>query len=167
MVRDFEDVRPYALDPETEQRLLALQSECVFIWRNSRGEPVGVVQSFFHEGGRIWMTTVETRKRVAAVRRCPHTSVCVTSLGTSLGAGKSVTYIGTTLVHPPQDRSLKEWFFPRFIAKRWGAREGEHFRRLMGALDTPHRVILEFAPKRKISHDRSKMERETGIRLQP
>ena len=161
-VSDYEDVTTWTLDLDQEQVLLGLQKECVFMWTTQAGEPVGVTHSFIEIDGRLWMTAAEERKRVAAVRRDPRTCVCVTSTGTSMGEGKTITYKGTTVVHPKEDRVIKDWFYAIFAEKRYGSRGPDYVQQMITLIDSPNRVILEFIPGKKISHDRDKMEAATA-----
>lgn len=122
--RDYEDVTICALDPERERELLRKQRECTFIWTTKRGEPIGVVMSYIEtDDGKICkisMTASEQRARIAAVRRDPRTCVVVSSAGTDMRPGKTVTYRGTTIAHPPEDRRTKDWFYPPFARKLFG-----------------------------------------------
>lgn len=158
---DYEDVRGYTLDEHGEKRLLQLQKECVFMWTTRAGEPVGVMHSFIEIDGHIWMTAAEQRKRISAVRRDPRTCVCISSTGTELGEGMTMTYKGTTTVHPKEDRAIKDWFYRVFAQKRCGQQGQAHVERMIQYMDSPNRVILEFIPGKKISHDRAKMEAAT------
>ena len=158
---DYEDVRGYTLDPQDEQKLLQLQKECVFMWTTKAGEPVGVIQSFIEIDGRLWMTSAEQRARIFAVRRDARTCVCISSTGTELGEGMTVTYKGTTIVHPKEDRKIKDWFYRVFTEKRCGDQGAAYVERMIKYMDSTNRVILEFIPGKKISHDRAKMEAAT------
>lgn len=161
-VSHYEDVTDYTLDPDDEARLLELQKECVFMWTTRAGEPVGVIQSFIAIDGHIWMTAAEQRKRIFAIRRDPRTSVCVTSTGTEIGEGKTVTYKGTTIVHPKEDRKIKDMFYRKFAEKRYGEKGQAYIEQMMAYIDSPNRIVLEFIPGKKITHDRDKMEAATA-----
>jgi hypothetical protein len=161
-VRNYEDVTSYTLDAQDEARLLQLQKECVFMWTTRAGEPVGVIQSFIEIEGHLWMTAAVQRKRISAVRRDPRTCVCITSTGTELGEGKTVTYKGTTIVHPKEDRKLKDMFYRIFAEKRYGELGEAYVEHMIQYIDSPNRVVLEFIPGKKISHDRDKMEAATA-----
>jgi hypothetical protein len=160
-VNDYEDVRDYTLDPQDEEKLLQLQKECVFMWTTRTGEPVGVVQSFIEIDGRIWMTSAEQRKRIFAVRRDPRTCICISSTGTAMGEGMTVTYKGTTTVHEKDNREVKDWFYRVFAEKRCGDQGPEYVERMIKYIDSPNRVVLEFIPGKRITHDRRKMEAAT------
>jgi general stress protein 26 len=159
---NYEDVTTYTLDLKDEQRLQQLQKECVFMWTTRAGEPVGVTQSFIEINGHIWMTAAEQRARIHAVRRDPRTCVCITSTGTEMGEGKTVTYKGTTIVHPKEDRKIKDMFYRTFAEKRYGDQGPEYVEQMIDYIDSPNRVVLEFIPGKKITHDRDKMEAATA-----
>ena len=146
---NFEDLKNCALTPEREQELLDAQRECVFSWTNKKGEAVGVIVSYFNHGGKIWMTCAESRARVAAIRRFPRASVCITSSGTRLGTGKTVTYKGNCIVH--KDREILEWFYPAFATDRRSTPEG--VQAYIEHLDSSDRVVIEFTPDWTLSFD--------------
>jgi general stress protein 26 len=152
--RTFEELFDYALDPTVEEALLAEQSECTFIWSSKDGWPLGVIMSFVHARGRFWLTASSQRGRVSAVRRDPRVTIVVTSTGTSLGHGKSVTYRARCTVH--EDAETKAWFFPALGAKRFpdDAAYREEFVR---TLDSPRRVVIEVEPSERIAIDLVKM----------
>ena len=43
---DYDDVKQYRLDPEREQELVNSAGECVFIWANKAGHPIGVITAY-------------------------------------------------------------------------------------------------------------------------
>jgi len=149
-VPDYEDVRQFTLDQERRRELLRAQNECSFVWSTREGWPVGVTMSFLWRDGRIWLTSSSQRKRVAAVRRDDRVSVIVSSAGTSLGPGKTVTIKGRCVVH--DDDATKRWFLPALAAAVFPdhERRRDSFARL---LDSPRRVVLEVVPTAEISHD--------------
>ena len=107
----FEDLKNCALTPEREKELLDAQRECVFSWTNKKGEAVGVIVSYFNHGGKIWMTCAESRARVAAIRRFPRASVCITSSGTRLVLEKqSLTRV--TALFTKTERRLTGFILP-------------------------------------------------------
>jgi hypothetical protein len=81
----------------------------------------------------------------------------VSSAGTSWGTGKTVTYKGTTVVHPYDDPELKEWVYRDYVAKLNGEGNTERIDFFVGVLAIPERVILEFTPTKKILYDGDKM----------
>ena len=96
---DYEDVSVYTLDDDDEAELLAAQRECTFMWATKDGWPVGVIMSYIFSEGRFWLTCTSHRKRVAAVRRDPRVSVCVSSGGSGIRRARTVTYKGTCAIH--------------------------------------------------------------------
>lgn len=158
---DYENVAQYTLDDPDEAALLDKQRELVFMWTTKDGDPVGVIQSYMFDKGKFWMTCAEFRKRVPAVRRDPRSCVCVTSTGTDLGPGKTVTYKGTTVVHGVDDRETKDWFYRAFSTKLWQEAGQEYIDRFVEYLDSPSRVVLEFTPGKRIAYDGAKMAAAT------
>jgi len=160
MVENYEDVTAFGLDPERERELLEKQTECVFMWVTKNCEPVGVIMSFVAASGKIWLTSAEQRKRVPAIRRNPAASVCVTSTGTKLGGGKTITYKGTTVVHKG-NRTLADWFYRALAGRLYGAMGPEFVQKFVEFLDSPARVIIEFTPTVRIGFDGDKMAAAT------
>ena len=146
---NLEDLVSCALTPEREQELLDAQRECVFSWTNKKGEAVGVIVSYLNHDGKIWMTCAEKRARVSAIRRFPRASVCITSSGTKLGTGKTVTYKGDCIVH--KDREVLDWFFYAFASDR--RKDPEGVQAYIDHLDSPGRVVIEFVPDWTLSFD--------------
>ena len=93
-IDDYERVSIYGLDLETRERLLTTQRECVFNWCTREEWPMGVIMSCLWHEDRMWLTAGAHRHRISAVRRNPKVSVVVTSTGTELGTGKTVTIKG-------------------------------------------------------------------------
>jgi general stress protein 26 len=152
-VEDYERVSVYNLEGEDREALLNGHAECTFNWSTKDGWPMGVIMSYLWAKDRIWLTAGAHRHRISAVRRDPRVSVIVTSTGTKLGGGKSITVKGRCVVH--EDRETKDWFYPAFsmhlhkdekIAKGF-----EEF------LDSPLRVVLEVIPEKWITYDGAKM----------
>ena len=162
MAKDYEDVSIYPLDPPREEELRRKQSECTFIWVNREGEPVGVIMSYLEgEDGRLWLTGAEQRARFPAVRRNPKTCVVITSKGTDMGPGKTVTYKGISIVHDKNNRKLKDWFYRPFAQKLRGAKGQAKVEQFIQFLDSPSRVVMEFIPTKKIVYDGDKMAAAT------
>lgn len=158
-IRDYEDVTVYGLDPDREAQLIAEQNECTFIWTTKDGSPMAAIMSYVEEGGKFWMTASGQRKRIPAIRRDPRVAVTITSPGTSMGPGKTVTYKGTARVL--DDAETKAWFYPRLaerLMSRWGAERVGEFARM---LDSPRRVIIEVAPTLRVGYDGDKMRQAT------
>ena len=150
MSDDYEDLTDCALSPDLEAELVDTGRECVFMWTNRAGEAFGVVMAYLPKDGRIWMTAAERRARISAIRRFPRASVCISSTGTRVGGGKTVTYKGECVVH--DDRETKDWFYPEFAHRLRPDNEAaaEVFREF---LDSPHRVVIEFVPDYTLSFD--------------
>jgi general stress protein 26 len=160
MLENYEDVTAFGLSPEREQELLERQTECVFMWSTKNAEPVGVIMSFVAASGKIWLTSAEQRKRVAAIQRNPNSSVCITSTGTKLGGGKTITYKGTSVVHKG-DRRIADWYYRALAERLYGPMGPETVQNFVRFLDSPARVILEFTPTRRISFDGDRMAAAT------
>ena len=138
------------------------QKECTFIWTNKAGEPVGVIMSYLDtDDGRLWLTGAEQRARFPAVRRDPRTCIVITSAGTDMGSGKTVTYKGTAILHDKADRKIKDWFYPAFARKLYGDRGEAKVQQFVEFLDSPARLVMEFIPNKKIVYDGDKMAAAT------
>ena len=156
-LENYEMVSVYRLDAETQEALLSTQKECVFNWCTKDEWPMGVIMSMLWHEGRVWLTAGAHRHRISAVRRNPKVSVVVTSHGTEMGRGKTVTIKGKCVIH--EDRETKEWFYPKFAAHlRETPEEVEQF---AGMLDSPMRVVLEIVPEKFITYDGAKMGAHT------
>jgi general stress protein 26 len=156
---DYERVSIYRLDPEVQERLLGLTRECVFNWCTRDEWPMGVIMSCLWHDGRMWLTAGAHRHRISAIRRNPRCSVVVTSTGSALGGGKTVTIKGRCVIH--EDVETKDWFYPAFAdhTNPDNPEGAEAFRKM---LDSPLRVILEVVPEKFISYDGVKMFRHTA-----
>lgn len=146
----YEDVTLYGLTPEREQELLDKQIECNFIWTNKDGHGLGVIMNFVAKDGSIWVTATSQRARVKALRRDPRASIVISSMGTDMGPGKTVTYKGTVKIH--EDQETKDWFYPE-MAKIISPYPAPTFEAAMEHLDTPLRVVIELIPEKKIVFD--------------
>ena len=158
-ITNYEEVSVYPLDAEMQERLLATHNECSFVWSTRDGWPVGVIMSYVWRDGRIWLTASEQRKRIAAVRRDARVCVIVTSTGSALGPGKTVTIKGRCAVH--MDAETRQWFYPALAASLIpnNPRRQAGF---VAMLDSPRRVILEVTPEQYISYDGAKMAADSG-----
>ena len=164
---NYDDVKQYRLDPEREQELVNTAGECVFIWANKSGHPIGVITAYVPVKGKIWMTATRERVRIKAVARDGRSSVVMSSKGTPMGGGKTVTYKGHTVIH--DDPDTKMWMYKLLAAGMGMAREdgNESSKNLEPAtfvkfLDTPERVVLEFTPEMSIPFDGDKMAAGTA-----
>ena len=156
MPRDYEVLADYTLDPDVERDLLASQSECTFIWNTKDGSPLGVIMSFVFADGHFWLTASAQRGRVSAVQRDPRVAIVVTSKGSEMAQGKSLTYKGTCAVR--DDEQTKRWFYAALGQKRFP--DDDAYREtFVKTLDSPRRVILEVTPGHRIGIDLAKMHR--------
>ena len=146
----YDDVSIYELTPEREKELLEKQIEATFMWANKDGHPLGVIMNYIYHDGRIWLTATSQRARIKAIRRDPRVSVTVSSMGTDMGAGKTVTYKGTVKIH--EDQATKDWFYPA-MAKLLNGYPAPSEEAALKMLDTPLRVILELVPDKAIRFD--------------
>jgi general stress protein 26 len=149
----YEEVSIYGLDDSNREKLLSTHNECTFMWSTQEGWPIGVIMSYLWAKDRFWLTAGAHRHRISAVRRDPRVSITVTSTGSALGPGKSITAKGRCVVH--EDRETKDWFYPDFSAHLYGdAAAAEDFCKF---LDSPLRVVLEVVPEKWIGYDGVKM----------
>ena len=164
---NYDDVKQYRLDPERERELVNTAGECVFCWANKSGHPLGVITAYVPVKGKIWMTATRERVRVKAIARDGRSSVVMSSKGTPMGGGKTVTYKGHTVIHEDQD--TKMWMY-NLLAQGMARRgdDGNAFTRgldpdmFVRFLDTPERVVLEFTSEMSIPFDGDKMAAGTA-----
>lgn len=152
-IQDYEAVSTYPLDPPVLEQLLVNQRELVLMWSTKDGWPIGVIMSYIWKDGRFWVTLGAHRHRVAAIRREPRVSVCVTSTGTALGGGKTATAKGRAIVH--EDRETKDWFYPAFSGHL--NPDPNAAAAFATMLDSPVRVVVEIVPEKWITYDGAKM----------
>lgn len=166
---NYDDVKRYRLDPVREQELLTTGGECTFIWANKSGHPIGVTTAYVPVDGKIWMTATRERVRIKAIARDGRSSIVITSKGTPMGGGKTVTYKGHTVIH--DDSETKSWFYGLLaggMAKEGPKDEGNAFTSgidpamFIRFLDTPERIVLEFTPEMSIPFDGDKMAEGTA-----
>ncbi len=164
---NYDDVKQYRLSPEREQELINSAGECVFIWANKAGHPLGVITAYVPVDGKIWMTAPRERVRIKAIARDGRSSCVFTSKGTHMGGGKTVTLKGHTVIH--EEDQTKQWFY-QLLAKGMSMRpdDGNEFTKNLNPdlfvkfLDTPERVVLEFTPEMSIPFDGDKMAQGTA-----
>ena len=166
---NYDDVKQYRLDPEREQELLQTGGECTFIWANKSGHPLGVTTAYVPHDGKIWMTATRERVRIKAIARDGRSAIVITSKGTPMGGGKTVTYKGHTVIHDA--REIKHWMYQLLAAGMAGHSqhdEGNQFTSgidpdmFVRFLDTPERIVLEFTPEMSIPFDGDKMAEGTA-----
>ena len=159
---NYDDVKQYRLDPAREEELLKTGGECVFCWANKSGHPIGVITAYVPAKGKIWMTATKERVRIKAIARDGRSSVVITSKGTPMGGGKTVTYKGHSVIH--DDIETKHWMY-NLLAQGMAGRgdDGNEFTKNLDPamfvkfLDTPERIVLEFTPEMSIPFDGDKM----------
>ncbi len=166
---NYDDVKQYRLDPEREQELLKTAGECTFIWANKAGHPLGVITAYVYAKGKIWMTATKERVRIKAMARDGRSSIVLTSKGTPMGGGKTVTYKGHTVVH--DDSVTKQWMYGLLAqgmeaeSRQDSANEftaGINPDMFIRFLDTPERIVLEFTSEMSIPFDGDKMAQGTA-----
>lgn len=162
MPDNYERVSIYFLDPDVQEELLSTARECVFNWSTRDGWPMGVIMSCLWRDGRLWLTAGANRHRISAVRRDPRVSVVVTSTGTHLGGGKTVTIKGRVTVH--DDRETKDWFYPAF-SRHLNPTDETQAAAFQEMLDSPIRVVLEVTPEKFITYDGVKMFKHAAGKL--
>ena len=154
---NHEVVSIYTLDDDVREAMLLEQQECVLNWCTQDEWPMGVIHSYIWRKGSIWITAAAHRHRVSALRRNPKSSVVITSKGTSLDAGKSITIKGRAKIH--DDKDLKAWFYPELAsALRSTPEEVKAFEDM---LDSPLRIVIEVVPEKWITYDGAKMRAHT------
>lgn len=161
---NYRNVRGLGVDPAKRELLYAAQTECVVNWTTRDGWPVGVMHRYVWHDERFWITCAVERKRVAALRARPQSSVVVSSEGTWLGG--DVTTTAKTLATIHDDRETKDWFYPRLAARqRQGDAEIAEFLR---RIDTPGRVVIELDPVSWITYDGNRLEASLrGVEYDP
>jgi len=152
-IHDYEQVSVYALDDAQREELLRTHAECTFNWSTRDGWPMGVIMSYLWSDGRFWLTAGAHRHRIEAVRRDPRVSIVVTSTGTKLAAGKSITAKSRCSVH--EDAETKAWFYPAFARHLYP--DEKQARAFAENLDSPLRIVLEVVPEKWITYDGVKM----------
>ena len=126
-----------------------------------------MITAYVPVNGKIWMTATRERVRIKAIARDPRSSIVITSKGTPMGGGKTVTYKGHTVIH--DDQKTKSWMYGLLAAGMTGSRDsGNAFaagldpKMFIRFLDTPERVVLEFTPEMSIPFDGDKMAQGTA-----
>jgi hypothetical protein len=166
---NYDDVKQYRLDPERERELVRSAGECTFIWANKSGHPIGVTTAYVPADGKIWMTATRERVRIKAIARDGRSSVVITSTGTPMGGGKTVTYKGHTVIR--DDPETKHWMYKLLAQGMVHASEkdpdnaftaGINPEMFIRFLDTPERIVLEFTPEMSIPFDGDKMAAGTA-----
>ena len=155
---NYDDVSHYTLDDADIQALIEAQNECTFMWSTKEGWPVGVIMSYVFRDGCFWLSVSSLRVRVQAVQRDPRASISITSKGSSLPTGLSLTYKGTCQVHA--DQATIDWFLPA-LAQRLRPGNEEAQRAFVALNNTANRRVIQFTPTKTIGFDGRKMGRAT------
>lgn len=161
---DYEDVSGVEVDPAKRADLFEAQTECVLNWSTRDGWPVGVLHRFVWRDRKFWVTCAPQRKRVAALRARPQSSVVVSSEGTWLGGDVSTTAKTLAVVH--DDPAVREWFYPALAERLRQDADGR--REFLRRLDTPGRVVIELEPVDWITYDGVRLESQLrGVDYDP
>jgi len=150
---DYTDVSDVGVDPEKQARLYEAQTECAVLWTNREGWPVGVLHRFVWHEDSFWVTCAPQRKRVAALRARPQSSVIVSSEGTWLGGDITTTAKTMATVHDHDD--VRRWFYPALAERQREELDRPEFLR---RIDTPGRVVVQLEPVEWITYDGVRLE---------
>ena len=161
--KNYERVSIYHLNEKDREELLSMVTECVFNWCTKDAWPMGVIMSCMWRDGSMWLTAGAHRHRISAVKRNPQVSVVVTSTGSALGPGKSVTIKGRCKIH--EDDKTKRWFYPAF-AEHTSIGGPESAKAFEEMLDSPIRIVLEVIPEKFITYDGIKMLKHSAGMLE-
>ena len=146
---NLEDVSAYTLSDKDRSLLLTEQKECSFSWVTNAGRPSSVTMSFLWAKGCFWLASIRGRKRVIAVLQRPSVAIVVSSLGTSMGPGKSLTYQGRCDVL--DDPATKQWYFTTLADLTLGDNETAK-PGFIKTMDSPNRVILRVEADRLLNN---------------
>ena len=115
------------------------------------------------------MTATRERVRIKAIARDGRSSIVITSKGTPMGGGKTVTYKGHTVIH--DDAETRQWMYTMLAKGMANPPEDDPDNAFTAGidpdmfirfLDTPERVVLEFTPEMSIPFDGDKMAEGTA-----
>ena len=150
-VDNYADVTVYPLSDEREATLLEKQTECTFMWTNSKNEPVGVIMNFVWRSGSVWLTATRQRKRIAAIKARPKVAVAITSRGTNIGISQAITYKGTAVIH--EDPETVAWMNTELAnaVRPDDASQAKAFAEHLA--NSPGRLAIEVIPDKRISFD--------------
>jgi hypothetical protein len=107
--------------------------------------------------------------RIKAIARDGRSSIVITSKGTPMGGGKTVTYKGHTVIH--EERDTKLWMYGLLAAGMVAEGQQDESNAFTSGidpdmfirfLDTPERIVLEFTPEMSIPFDGDKMAAGTA-----
>lgn len=148
-VEKFEDMTPFALSDEQEATLLAKQTECTFMWTNSKAEPIGVIMNYVWREGRFWLTVTRNRARVPAVEARPRVALTISSRGTSIPLCQALTFKGTAIIH--DDDETNQWLNTELSNALRPHDAGQAAAFAAGLANSEGRVVIEVVPDMKIS----------------
>ena len=156
---NYDDVSTYNLDTADELALIAAQNECTFMWSTKDGWPVGVIMTYVYAEDCFWLSVTSLRVRVKAIQRDPRASISITSKGTPLRSGLSLTYKGTCEVF--SDKATVEWFLPE-LAKALRIKDEKARQAFIELNNTENRRVIRFTPVKTIGFDGRKMGQATS-----
>lgn len=155
-LEDYVDISVYGIDEVRREALIERHSEAAVVWSTSEGWPVGVMHVYLWREGRFWVTCTAARKRVAALRRRPQSSVIV-----AFEDEQTVTAKTLATVHE-NGNPHQDWFYRGLAEKSLPGQPAEvsadGVEGFVRRLDTPDRVILEFEPTKWICFDGRKVK---------
>ena len=164
-LEDYDDISVYGIDVPRREALLARYHECSVVWTTSDGWPVGVMHIYVWHEGRFWVTCTRERKRVAALRARPRSSIIV-----AFADEQTVTAKTLASVHEHGSKH-HEWFY-RALAEKVLPHQPREIREAgqdawIQRLDSPGRVVIEFTPQKWIGFDGRKVIAHAEGRWQP
>jgi hypothetical protein len=150
-LEDFEDASVYTIEAGRRETLLNRGRECAVVWSTREGWPVGVTHIYFWRAGRFWVTCTQQRKRVAALRQRPESSVIV-----SFEDEQTITAKTLATVH--EAGSVHEaWLFlamaEAVLAEQPAEVKDQGAGGFVERLQSENRVIIEFDPVKWITFD--------------
>jgi general stress protein 26 len=155
----YVDLKNYALDLDDEAALIAEQDECTFSWLTKDGSPMSAIMSYLRTpDGKFWFALLKERPRFRAVQRDGRVSVTITSAGTSIGAGCTVSWKGIATVH--EDRATVRWLLPQ-LGRRIGIEDADELETWVRVEDSPTRVLISVEPTTRVSFDIRKRKERT------
>ncbi len=160
------EMSAYAVDDALRERLFERQTECAVVWSTSDGWPVGVLHRYVWRDGRFWVSTPSDRKRVAALRARPKSSVIVSGENVEPGWRDFTVTAKTLAVVHDDDRAVASWFYPA-IADRLTGGNAARAEAIRQRLDTPGRAVIELVPQRWITYDGVKLAAHVTGRWAP
>ncbi len=164
-LEDYEDVSLYTIEAARRDSLLARGSECAVVWSTQEGWPVGVMHLYLWREGHFWVTCTQQRKRVAALRKRPQSSIIV-----AFEDEQTLTAKTLATVHEAGNPHA-EWFYPALAALAVPGQPDEireaGIEGFVKRLESDNRVILEFTPQKWISFDGRRVKAHASGLWQP